>query len=74
MTLKTRIEKDVLGYNGINFYNENGEYIGDIVFKDTKTGKTKLTINIDGLKVVPKAVDDRNELFDYTDCDDDIIE
>lgn len=73
MTLHTRIEKNVIGYNGINVYDENDNFLGDIIWKETKTGKIKVALNIQGFKAVPKAIDPRDDDkydFDDEDCID----
>jgi hypothetical protein len=70
--LETRVEKSVTNYNGVNLYDSEGNYMGDIIWTDTKSGKTKVRISVDGIRFIPKAIDDRDDSYRYD--DDDIIE
>lgn len=71
--LHTRITPDAIGYDGINLYDENKNFIGDIIWKVTESGKVKVAASVDGVTIVPKAVDKRDDDLYYFD-DEDIIE
>lgn len=73
MTMNTRVEPNIYNYDGVNFYNEQGEFIGEAKWKLTKSGKVRVAIDIDGLRAVPKAIDNRDdEIYEYhnEDCID----
>ncbi len=57
MTMTTRVQPSIYGYDGINISTKDGIPLGDIRVIKASATSVELEINAPSLKIIPKAID-----------------
>ncbi len=55
--LTTKVKVGVVGYDGINIYDEDGRYLGKVTLTNVSKGGGTLCVDVKGLDIKPRALD-----------------